>query len=139
MSKQFESLHRLNSHTAKPQVQIPKIPLFAFTPPDSPQINTSSGMKSDTNSDISVFQTKSQFNNSDLETPDEFADSETSLSTCTQSNFSTFSKPLFQPIQPQHQFPSPSTPFPCFPNNPNLLPISFRSIKQKLTKKYTNF
>ena len=67
-------------------------------------------MNSDTNSDISVFQTISQFNNSELETPDDFADSEPSPSTYTQSNSSTVSKPPFRPIQPQHQLPSPSNP-----------------------------
>ena len=39
----------------------PHYPLFAFPPPDSPQIITSSGINSDTNSDITVFQTISQF------------------------------------------------------------------------------
>ena len=35
------------------------------SPPESPHINTSSGMDSDANSDITVFNTISQFNNSD--------------------------------------------------------------------------
>ena len=84
--------------------------LFAFPPPDPPQINTSSGMNSDTISDISVFHTVSQFNNSVVETPDEIADSETSSSINTQTKSSIFSKSPFQPIQPHNQFPSPSTP-----------------------------
>ena len=67
-------------------------------------------MKSDTNSDISVFHTISQFNNSDVETPDEFADSEPSPSTHTQTNSSIFSKPPFRPIQTSHPLPSISTP-----------------------------
>ena len=67
-------------------------------------------MNSDTNPDITVFQTISQFNNSDEETPDEFADSEPSPSTYTQTNSSNFSKPPFRPIQPQHHCTSPSTP-----------------------------
>ena len=110
MSRRIGSLHRSNSHPANLQTQIPIIPLFAFPPPDSPQINTSSGMNSDTNSDISVFHTVPKFKNSDLETPDEFADSEPSLSTYTQTTSSNFSKPSFQTIQPHNQFPSPSTP-----------------------------
>ena len=52
----------------------------------------------------------SQFNHSDVETPDEFADFEPSSSTHTQTNSSTFSKPPFQPIQPQNQCTSPYTP-----------------------------
>ena len=74
---------------------MPIIPLFAFPPPDSLQINTSTIMNSDTNSNITVFQTILQFNNSDIETPDEFADSEPSPSTYTQTNSSTFSKPPY--------------------------------------------
>ena len=67
-------------------------------------------MNSDTNSDISVFHTISQFINSDVETPDEFADSEPSPSTYTQTNSSTFSKPPFRHFQHHHKIPSPSTP-----------------------------
>ena len=67
-------------------------------------------MNSDTNSEITVFQTISQFNNSDVETPDEFADSEPSPSTHSQTTSSTFSKPPFQPIQPQNQCKYPYTP-----------------------------
>ena len=110
MSRQIGSLHRSNSHPANLQNPIHIIPLFAFPPPDSPRTNTSSGMNSDTNSDITVFQTKSQFNNSDLETSDEFADSEPSPSTHTQTPSSTLSKSSFQPIQPQNQGTSPYTP-----------------------------
>ena len=67
-------------------------------------------MNSDTNSDITVFQTISQFNNSDEETPDEFAGSEPSPSTHTQTNSSTLSKPPFRPIQPRNHCTSPYTP-----------------------------
>ena len=95
MSSQIGSLHQSNSHPANLQNPIPIIPLFPFPPPDLPQTNTSSGMNSDNNSDITVFQTISQFNNSDVETPDEFADSERSPSTYTQTNSSTFSKSPF--------------------------------------------
>ena len=110
MSRQIGSLHRSNSHPANLQTQIPIIPLFAFPPPDSPVVNIPSSMNSDTNSDISVFHTISQFNNSDVETPDEFADSEPSPSTHTQTNSSAFSKPPFRPIQTSHPLPSLSTP-----------------------------
>ena len=110
MSRQVGSLHRSNSHPANLQTQIPIIPLFAFPPPDSPVINIPSSMNADTNSDISVFHTISQFNNSDVETPDEFADSESSPSTHTQTNSSVFSQPPFQPIQSNHPLPSLSTP-----------------------------
>ena len=110
MSRQIGSLHRSNYHPANLQTQIPIITLFAFPPPDSPAINIPSSMNSDTNSDISVFHTISQFNNSDVETPDEFADSEPSPSTHTQTNSSVFSKPPFRPIQTSQPLPSLSTP-----------------------------
>ena len=110
MSRQIGALHRSNSHPANLQTPIPIIPLFAFPPPDSPVINIPSSTNSDTNSDISVFHTISQFNNSDVETPDEFADSEPSPSTHTQTNPSAFFRPPFQPIQTSHPLPSLSTP-----------------------------
>ena len=87
--------HRSNSHPANLQNPIPVIPIFAFPPLDSPKIYTSSGINSDTNSDITVFQTISQLINSDIETPADFADSEPSPSTYTQTNSSNFSKPPF--------------------------------------------
>ena len=58
-------------------------------------------MDSDANSDITFFNTISQFNNSDLETPDEFANSEPSPL--------TFSQPPFRPIHSQSQNDSTST------------------------------
>ena len=132
MSRKIGSLHRSNSHPANFQNPIQFIPLFAFPSPDSPRTNTSSGMNPDTNSDILVFQTISQFDNSDVETPDEFADSEPSPSTHTQTTFSTFSKPPFQPIQPQKQCTSPYTPSqvtqptPLFiTNDPSTIPQIF--------------
>ena len=107
-----------------PPCQPPKyyshyISLFAFPPPDSPQTNTSSGMNSDTNSDITVFETISQFNNSEVETPDEYADSEPSPSTYTQTNSSKFSKPLLTYSTSKPMYIS----LPSFSSNPNLLPI----------------
>ena len=110
MSRKIGSLHRSNSHPANLRTQIPVIPLFVFPPPDSPITEIPSSMNSDTNSDISIFHTISQFNNSNVETPDEFADSEPSPSTHTQTNSSVFSKPPFQPIQTSHPLPSFSTP-----------------------------
>ena len=86
------------------------MPLFAFPPPDSPQANTSSGMNSDNDSDITIYTTNSQFNNSDFETPNDFADSEPSPSTHTPTSSTTFSKPPFRPIQTQSQHTSPYTP-----------------------------
>ena len=110
MSRQVGDLHRSNSHPANLQNPIPIIPLFAFPPPDFPVINIPSSTSSETNSGISVFHTISQFNNSDLETPDEFANSESSPSTHTQTNPSVFSRPPFQPIQTSQPLPSLSTP-----------------------------
>ena len=109
MSRQIGSLHRSNSHPANLQTQFPINPRLVFPPPDLPQFFISSGMNSETNSDISVFHTVSQYNNSDVETPDEFADSEPSPSTYTQTTSLTFSKPPFRPFQPHNQFTSPST------------------------------
>ena len=143
MSRQIGSLHRSNSHPANLQNPIPIIPLFAFPPPDSPQNNTSSGINSDTNSNITVFQTISQFNNSDVETLEEFADSEPSPSTHTHTNSSTFSKnPLFRPIQPQKQCTSPYTPSQV---TPTYSPINYeRSINNspdniQISEEFDNF
>ena len=124
MSRQLGSLHRLNSHPANLQTQTPIIPLFAFPPPDSPVIKIPSSMNSDTNSDISVFYTISQINNSDVETPDEFADSEPSPSTHTQTNSSVFSKPTFRPTQTSHQLPSLTTPSYASQVTPTYSPIN---------------
>ena len=67
-------------------------------------------MISDTNSDISVLYSISQLNNPNIETPDEFADSEPSPSNNFQTNSPVFSKPPFQPIPPNNPLPSVSTP-----------------------------
>ena len=101
MSRQIGSLHRSISHPANLQKPIPIIPLFAFPPPQSPHVNTSSGMESDTNSNINVFNTISQFNNSDYEPPDEFANSEPSPP--------AFSQPPFRPFHSQPTNDSPSS------------------------------
>ena len=110
MSRQLGSLHHSNSHPTNLNTPIPIIPLFAFPPPNFPIVNISSSMNSDTNSDISVLYSISQLNNPNIETPDEFADSEPSPSNNFQTNSSVFSKPPFQPIPPNNPLPSVSTP-----------------------------
>ena len=110
MSRQLGSLHRSNSHPTNLNTPITIIPLFAFPPPDFPSGNITSGMKSDTNSNISVLYSISQLNNPNIETPDEFADSEPSPSNNFQINSSNFSTPPFQPIPPNNPLPSISTP-----------------------------
>ena len=110
MSRQLGSLHRSKSHPTKLNTPITIIPLFAFPPPDFPTSNITSGMNSDTNSNISVLHSISQLNNPNIETPDEFADSEPSPSNNFQTNSSIFSKPPFQPIPPNNPLPSISTP-----------------------------
>ena len=102
MSRQVGSLNRSFSYPANLQSNLPLILLFSFTPPESPHENASSGMDSDINSNITVYNTVSQFNNSDLETPDEFDNSKTRPS--------TFSQPPFQPLYSQIRFEPPSTP-----------------------------
>ena len=109
MSRQLGSLHRSNSHPANLQNPVPIIPLFASPPPDYVS-NIPSNTDSDTNTDTTVFRTISQFNNSDLETPDEFANSEPSPSTYSQTSSQNFSKPPFQPIPTSQPLSSLSTP-----------------------------
>ena len=111
MSRQLGSLHRSNSHPTNLTSSIPIIPLFAFPPPDFPSSNVTSGMNSDTNSHISVLYSISQLNNPNIETPDEFADSEPSPSN-NFHNPSQFSQPPFQPILSNN--PDPITPTPSY-------------------------
>ena len=111
MSRQLGSLHRSNSHPTNLPSSIPIIPLFAFPPPDFPPSNVTSGMNSDTNSQISVLYSVSQLNNPNIETPDEFADSEPSPSN-NFHNPSHFSQPPFQPILSNN--PNPITPTPSY-------------------------
>ena len=110
MSRQLGSLHRSNSHPNNLNTPITIIPLFAFPPPDFPTSNITSSMNSDTNSDILVLYSISQLHNPNIETPDEFADSEPSPSNNFQTNSSVFSKPPFQPIPPNNPLPPVSTP-----------------------------
>ena len=111
MSRQLGSLHRSNSHPTNLTSPIPIIPLFAFPPPDFSPSNVTSGMNSDTNSQISVLYSISQLNNPNIETPDEFADSEPSPSN-NFHNPSHFSQPPFQPILSNN--PDPITPTPSY-------------------------
>ena len=111
MSRQLGSLHRSNSHPTNLTSSIPIIPLFAFPPPDFPSSNVTSGMNSDTNSQISVLYSISQLNNPNIETPDEFTDSEPSPSN-NFHNPSHFSQPPFQPILSNN--PDPITPTPSY-------------------------
>ena len=111
MSRQLGSLHRSNSHPTNLTSPIPIIPLFAFPPPDFLSSNVTSGMNSDTNSHISVLYSISQLNNPNIETPDEFADSEPSPSN-NFHNPSNFSQPPFQPILSNN--PDPITPTPSY-------------------------
>ena len=78
MSRQVGSLHRYIFHPVNLQNPLPIVPFFAFPPPESPHVNTSSCMESDTNSDITIFITNFHFKKSDIETPDELANSEPS-------------------------------------------------------------
>ena len=93
MSRQIGALHLSICHPANLQSNLPIIPFFVFPPPQSPYDKTSSSMESDTNSITTLYNTISQFNNSDIETPDEFANSEPSPS--------QFSQPPFQTIHSQ--------------------------------------
>ena len=95
---------------SQPPNSNPNHTTFCFPTTRFPIINTSSSTNSDTNSDISVLYSISQFNNPNTVTPEKFADSEPSPSNCTQTNSSVFSKPPFQLIPSNHSLPSVSTP-----------------------------
>ena len=73
-------------------------------------------MDSDTNSNTTVYKTISQFNNSDLENPDKFDNSEPSPS--------TFSQPPFEPLYSQIRFEHPSTPSSSFNVTPTYSPLT---------------
>ena len=95
MSRQLGSLHRSNSHPTNLKTPITIIPLLAFPPPDFSTSNITSSMNSDTNSDTSVLYSISQLNNPNIETPDEFADSEPSPSNNFEPTPQFFQNPLF--------------------------------------------
>ena len=129
MSLQVGSLHRSISHPANLQKNIPIIPLFAFPPPESPHIRTSSGMDSDTNSNIKVYHTISQFEILVRGTPDEIENSESSPSV---------PNPTFQPIYSQTRDDSPSTPS-HFSNLTPLTPLSPTNAPTKLPQMTHNY
>ena len=102
MSRQIVSLNRYLSDPSNLQRHSPNISISDLTPSPIPSYtNTSPRMDSDDNSTHTVFHTISQFNNSDIETPDKFQNSEPSPS--------TFSQP---PIRPLHT-PTPDEPSPA--------------------------
>ena len=121
MSRPLGSLHRSNSHPANLQTQMPIIPLFAFPPRDFPIINISSSTNSDTNSDISVFHTISQFKNANVETPTNLQTPNHLPLPIPRPTPQFFQKPFSTFLIPFHSFL-------CFPSNPNLFSISFRQI-----------
>ena len=100
MSRQNGALHRSISHPANLQSNLLIISPFAFPPPQSPYANTSSSMESDTNFNTTVYNTVSQLNNSDIETPDEIANSQPSPSTFYQPPFQPMHSPLFPKVEP---------------------------------------
>ena len=106
MSRQLGSLHRSNYHPTNLNTPNTIIPLFAFPPPNFQTSYITSSMNSDTNSEFSVLYSISQLNNPNIETPDEFADSEPSPSNNFQTHPSVFSKTPFQPIPPNNPLPS---------------------------------
>ena len=73
-------------------------------------------MESDTNSNTTVYNTISQINNSDIETPDEFAISE--------PRPSAFSQPPFQAIHSQVKIEHPSPPSPISNVTPIYYPLT---------------
>ena len=132
MSRQVGYLYRSISHPANLQNPIHIIPLFAFPPTESPHINKSSCMDSDTYSDIPVFNTISQFNKSDIETPDEFANYEPSPP--------AFSQPPFDLFTPSTKM-VPPRPFLIFPKQlrhtpllPMIIPTTIPQKQHKFNK-----
>ena len=102
MSRQVGSLHRSIFQPANLQKNLPIIPLFALPRPQSPHHNTSSSIESDSNYNTTVHNTISQFYNSDIETPDEFDNSESSPITFSQPPFQLIhSKVKIEPSSPQ--------------------------------------
>ena len=128
MSRQLGFLHSSNCHPANLQTQIPIIPLFAFPPPDFPIINISSSTNSDTNSDISVFHTISQFNNANVETPRRICRIRTISLYPYPDQLLSFSAAPFSTHLIHSSTLIPFHSFLRFPSNPNLFSISFRQI-----------
>ena len=76
-------------------------------------------MESDTKSNTTVYNTISQFNNSDIDTPDKFANSEPSPS--------AFSQPPFQPLHAQVKIEPLSPASPISHVTPTYSPLSSES------------
>ena len=88
MSRQVGSLNRSLSYPSNLQSHSQVLPFFDFPPyPEPLCTNKSPSMDSDNNSTNTNFHTTSQFNTFDIETPDEFADSEPRPSTFSNSPF----------------------------------------------------
>ena len=102
MSRQIGSLSRSLSYPSNLQRQSPNISISDLTPsPASSYTNNSPRMNSDDTFTHTVFHAISQFNSSDIETLDEFQNSEPSTS--------TFSQPPFRPLRtPTSNEPSPA-------------------------------
>ena len=112
MSRQVGSLHRSISHPANLQNNLPVIPLFAF-----PHLNhLIITLHPAWISNAIVYNTISQFSNSDIETPDEIANSEPSPS--------AFFQPPFQPIHSQVKIEPPSLPSPFSNVTPIYSPLT---------------
>ena len=111
MSQKIGSLNRSLSCSTNFQCQSSRISLLDLTPSLLPTFSSNSPrMNSDEPTQI-ILDTLSIFNNSDLETSDEFLDSEPSPS--------IFSKPPFQSLT--SQLPNESSPAPP----PKLMPLLF--------------
>ena len=110
-------IHRsIHFPPSQPSEQPTHHPTFCFPPPTSPHHNTLSNMESDTNSNTTVSNTISQFNNSDIETPDKNANSEPSPP--------NFSQPPFQPIHSQDKIEPLSSTSPILYVTPIYSPLT---------------
>ena len=101
MSRQIGSLNRSLSYPSNLQRHSLYVSVSDITPSPVPSYtNHSSHMDSDDNSTRTALHTISQFDNSDIETPDEFQNSEPSPSTLSQTP-SVHSTPQFPMNLPQ--------------------------------------
>ena len=125
MSRQVGSLHRSNSHPANLQNPVPIISLFAFSPPNFAVINIPSSTSSDTNSDVSVFHTISQFNNTQTsKLTTNLPTMNPILPPIPKPTLHIFHNPLFNPSRPvnhYHPFPLPL----MHPKSPQHIPHPF--------------